>query len=327
MFPPLNKHRLLIHTGSSLFHIVSAGTLCLAAELSLGLSAFVVFTTWLGLMAVLYSVLTLTFVGNAAAASHRKIDLAFRGMLLRNEVLSSPRYDSVTRLNRFEAKVYSQNGEDGVISEIFRRIGTTNQFFVEFGSSNGWQNNTVLLLRQGWSGQWVEGDPKLVEDGRRIFAKEIEGQRLVITHATITAENAEEIIRKGGAPEEPDLLSIDVDRNDYYVWDAIRAYRPRAVVVEYNAIFPPEIDWVVEYDAGKWWDGTSQFGASLKALERLGREKGYCLVGCELSGANAFFVRSDLAGDLFEAPFTAVNHYEPPRYHLKDAWGGHRRRP
>jgi hypothetical protein len=94
------------------------------------------------------------------------------------------------------------------------------------------------------------------------------------------------------------------------------ALRPRAMVVEYNAGFPPPIDWKAEYHATRVWNGTAYFGASLKAYEDLGRRRGYSLVGCDLCGVNAFFVRADLCGDRFAAPYDAETHYEPLRFFL-----------
>ena len=85
------------------------------------------------------------------------------------------------------------------------------------------------------------------------------------------------------------------------------------VIIEYNSIFRPDTHFVVKYNPQRVWDKTSYFGASLLALEQLGNEKGYDLVGCVFTGSNAFFVRKDLTNDLFEKPFTAENHYEPNR--------------
>lgn len=234
--------------------------------------------------------------------------------LVKQSLLSQPRYRDPKRLTPYEAKVFSENGEDGIIAEIFQRIGTTNRYFTEFGSSDGMENNTVLLLRQGWHGLWMDTDRDAVRTAEGYFKREVESKQLQIVRAFITSENIQDLFRKAGVPAEFDLLSIDIDRNDYYVWEAIREFRPRAVVIEYNAIFPPTVDWVVEYDANAMFDRTSRFGASLAAVERLGRTKGYSLVGCNLTGLNAFFVRNDLVGDKFAAPYTAANHYEP-------AWG------
>ena len=134
--------------------------------------------------------------------------------------------------------------------------------------------------------------------------------------AIVTAENVSAILAELKVPAEFDLLSLDVDRNTYFLWRALKNFRPRVVVIEYNSSFPPDQEWTVEYNASLTYNCTSYMGASLKAYERLGSEMGYALVGCELSGINAFFVRRDLCADKFAEPFTAENHYEPPRYFL-----------
>ncbi len=246
---------------------------------------------------------------------------------LTRTILSQPRYRDPKRLSRFEAKIYSQGGEDGIIAEIFRRIGVTNKVYVEFGSGNGQENNTVFLLRSGWSGLWIEASADQVKSARKHFAREIQAGRLTVLNAFVTAENIEELFGRANVPAELDLLSIDIDRNDYWVWRKIQRYRPRVVVIEYNAMFPPGVEWVVEYDPKAWWDGSSHFGASLTSYERLGRQKGYGLVGCNLSGVSAFFVRQDLLRERFSRPYTAENHYEPIRYALQLRKLGYLRRP
>ncbi|GHT83606.1 hypothetical protein FACS189467_9020 [Bacteroidia bacterium] len=140
--------------------------------------------------------------------------------------------------------------------------------------------------------------------------------QLKATCSFITAENIENLFREVNVPSEFDLLSIDIDRNDYYVWDAIKSYNPRVVVIEYNSIFRPGCEFVVPYDATAMWDGTSYCGASIESLYKLGLKKGYKLVACGFSGVNAFFVREDLIENKFESPFTPKNHFEPPRYFL-----------
>jgi hypothetical protein len=130
----------------------------------------------------------------------------------------------------------------------------------------------------------------------------------------VDKENIAEHLEKLGVPREIDLLSLDIDQNTYHVWEALHEFSPRVVVVEYNAAVPPDIEWKVHYVPDRRWDGTQNFGASLKAFEVLGNRLGYRLVGCDFNGVNAFFVRSDLVADSFAAPFTAENHYEPPRY-------------
>jgi len=231
------------------------------------------------------------------------------------EILSRPRYQDPKRLNRYELRVCSQNGEDGILAEIFRRIGTANRYFVEFGASDGSENNTALLLRQGWSGLWIDADTPAVNRARASFASEIAAGKLTVLQGFITAENIEDLFRQGNVPEEFDLLSIDIDRNDYHVWEKITHYRPRVAVVEYNSGIPPTMSWVVPYDpkAFGWNSFGTGNGASLKALEELGAKKSYSLVGCELGGVNSFFVRNGLVGNHFAAPYTAENHFEPFR--------------
>ena len=232
---------------------------------------------------------------------------------LADNLFNNPKYTNFKRLNKHEYQVFSQNGEDGIIQEIFNRIGCANKFFIEFGVENGLECNSTNLLYKGWNGLWIEGSEAHSKEIKDRFKDLIAGNRLQIQNAFIDAENIESLFDKADAPAELDLLSIDVDYNDYYIWKAITKYRPRVVVIEYNSIFRPDTHFVVNYNAGRMWDKTSYHGASLLAMEQLGNEKGYALVGCVFTGTNAFFVRKDLVGDLFESPYTAENHYEPNR--------------
>ncbi|MEG3436888.1 hypothetical protein V0288_07130 [Pannus brasiliensis CCIBt3594] len=244
---------------------------------------------------------------------------------LQEHLYHNPKYADSRKLTRYEQKVFSQGGEDGIISEIFQRIGTTNQFFVEFGVGNGLENNTAYLLIKGWKGYWIEGSPKFCKSIQSSFSEQIESGQLTLKNTFITAENIESLFQEGSVPIEMDLLSIDIDGNDYWVWQAIANYRPRVVILEYNAIYPPECAWVMQYNPEHQWKYDSYMGASLKALEKLGWQKGYRLVNCTFAGVNAFFVREDLVGDRFCEPYTAEHHYEPPRYYLHAKKGGHPR--
>lgn len=242
-----------------------------------------------------------------------------------DELLREGRYES--KLNRWEHKVYSQSGEDGILAEIFRRIGATTRIFAECSPGDGLENNTLYLLTRGWRGGWIERDPARAENIQRLMAPRIEDDSLSLQQQAASPENINALLGAAGLPEEFDLLSVDIDGNDYWVWECVRRFTPRVVAIEYNATFPPDCDWTMEYNPQAAWDGTIRFGASLRALERLGSEKGYSLVGCSLSGVNAFFVRQDLARGRFAEPFTAENYYEPPRYYLTLRRAGHRRSP
>ncbi len=232
------------------------------------------------------------------------------------EIRENPKYQNPKKLTRYENQVFSQNGEDGIISEIFKRIGTESKYFVEFGVGNGLENNTVCLLFKDYTGCWIEANADHVQAITQKFGPVIRKGQLKVRNELITAENIETLFRELKVPEEFDLLSIDIDGNDYWVWKAIENYHPRVLVIEYNALFPPDINAVIRYNPHFSWGGTFYFGASLKALEILGAHKGYRLVGCDFKGVNAFFVRQDLIKDNFLEPFTAENHYEPHRFHL-----------
>jgi hypothetical protein len=234
--------------------------------------------------------------------------------MYRESLLSSDRNRDPKRLLASGFRAYSQNDEDGMIQEIFARLGVTNQTFIEFGVGDGTENNTLYLLLAGWRGLWIDGNDANAASINRQFSTFFHSGSLTFRHQFVTRDSINEIIKNANLSGEIDLLSIDIDGNDYWVWEAISQVQPRVVVIEYNAVFRPPIGVVAEYDEKFAWDGTSYYGASLKALESLASQKGYALVGCSLSGINAFFVRRDLVMDKFCAPFTAENHFEPPRF-------------
>jgi hypothetical protein len=235
---------------------------------------------------------------------------------------SNERYRDPRRLLVHGAQYWSQNYEDGMIAEIFRRIGIKSKTFLEIGIGDGRENNTAALAMLGWSGWWIDGNAKACEQiTAKLKTTPAAAGRLKMHQAFVAPKTIGTLLAELGVPAETDLFSLDIDLDTYHVWAALKTFRPRVVVVEYNAVFPPETAWIHPYQPGHIWDGTQTFGASLKAFEQLGAQFGYSLVGCDIIGINAFFVRNDLVGDKFMAPFTAENHYEPQRYHLASRTG------
>lgn len=245
-----------------------------------------------------------------------------RSTVVRND----PKRNDPRDLLRFGYRVCSQNDEDGIIEEIFRRIGCGDRRFVEFGVGSGLENNTAYLLHCGWRGVWLDAVASNVGSASQALKSVIAAGRLNIIPKMVSAENIEGVFRDAGVPSEPDLVSIDIDGNDFWVWSSLVNFRPRVVVIEYNAGMGPSLDWVVPYDASRPWDGSRTFGASLAALVRLGREKGYRLVGCCFAGVNAFFVRRDVAGECFSPRDDSQYHFQPARYYAEFP-NGHPVRP
>lgn len=231
-------------------------------------------------------------------------------------ILSLPRSQESLRLLKYGFKAYSQNDEDGILQEIFRRVGETNRFFVEFGVEGGEENNSLYLLLQGWKGLWFEPAEKHHARILEQFETKIGSGDLVVAKTFVTPQSFNPLMEEYGVPKEIDLLSIDVDSTDYYLAEALTSVSPRVIVIEYNAKMHPPLKWVMKFHPDRKWDGSDYFGASLESMVQMFSKKGYRLVGCNITGINAFFVRDDLVADRFCAPFSAENHYEPARYFL-----------
>lgn len=189
-------------------------------------------------------------------------------------------------LKYFEKKIFSQNGEDGITQYLLSLVGIKNKYYVEFGVENGFECNTRHLRENlGFTGLLMDGSHEKHEIG---LYKEF-----------VNAENINDLFVKYNVPNEFDVLSIDIDFNDLYVWKAIKNdYKPSIVIIEYNPEYAPPQSLVVQYDSNRYWDGTKYHGASLSALDLLSKEKGYTLVYCDNNGVNAFFVRNELLKNL-----------------------------
>lgn len=192
-----------------------------------------------------------------------------------------------------EFQVYSQWGEDGIIDHLVRHVAVPRQFFVEFGVESYREANTRFLLTQGgWSGLILDSDAAAVAAIRHdpICWR----HHLEVVEAFVRRDNINDLLTQHGAAGPVGLLSIDVDGNDYWIWEAITATQPALVIVEYNALFGPERAVTVPYDpefrreTAHW--SQIYVGASLRALVGLGRRKGYAFVGTNRAGNNAFFV-------------------------------------
>ena len=208
-------------------------------------------------------------------------------------------------IQEFEFKVFSQFGDDGIIQYLIYRveIAPEQRIFIEFGVENYAESNTrFLLMNDNWRGLILDGDPDNMAQARasNYYWK----HDLTAAAAFIDRDNVNSLFRNHGFTGEIGLLSIDIDGNDYWVWERIEAVNPVIVIVEYNSVLGTQHSVTIPYDpvfqrtrshySNLYW------GCSLKALEELGRKKGYALVGSNSAGNNAYFVRRDRLGDIRE---------------------------
>lgn len=196
-----------------------------------------------------------------------------------------------------EFRVFSQWGEDGILQHLLRHVPVSRRIFVEFGVENYTESNTrYLLINNNWAGLVIDGSSENID-----FIKHDDiywRYNLKAESAFITKDNINRLIQQNGISGEIGLLSIDIDGNDYWVWEAMDVVVPSLIVAEYNARFGPERAVTVPYDAGfvrfAAHHSNIYYGASLAALCLLGKRKGYSFVGCNTAGNNAFFVRNEL---------------------------------
>jgi hypothetical protein len=226
-------------------------------------------------------------------ATYRREDVMF----LLGQIAS--RLPLAPSLQEAEFRVFSQNGEDGIIQHLVRLVNPTAKSFIEFGVQNYYESNTrFLLLNNNWRGLVLDPDQQYID----VIRNSPEGtwrSDLKTRRAMLARENINDIFREEGFEGEVGLLSIDVDGMDWHLWDAVTVVKPAIVVIEYNRNFPTDRAIVVPYNPefDRNTIKPSYYGASLPALKLLGKKKSYRYVGVSRHRTNAFFVREDLADD------------------------------
>ena len=197
-------------------------------------------------------------------------------------------------LTLHELSVFSQNGEDGVLAEILARIGSGRRHFVEIGASGNESNCMFLADAMGWSGAFIDASS---EEHGVLTRKYGASDHIRVVRAFVTAAEIDRQLEEAGAPTDLDVLSIDIDGNDYWLWEGVRRFRPRVVIVEINADLPWGRRLVQRNEPDRPWDGSKDYGASIDALRQLATTKGYRLVHVETTGTNAFFVDEASVGE------------------------------
>ena len=202
-------------------------------------------------------------------------------------------------LREAEFQVFSQWGEDGIIEWLVAKLDGIPEVFIEFGVEDYTEANTRFLLEnRNWKGLILDGD---IENIKAVKQEDIYWRHdLEAIGLFVTTENIEEVIcSRLGKDAEVGILSIDIDGNDYWVWDTMKSIRPWIVICEYNSVFGDMKSISTPYNPAfsrnSYHYSNLAFGASIKALEVLGKEKGYKLLGTNSAGNNAFFAREDVA--------------------------------
>ncbi len=225
-----------------------------------------------------------------------------------DQILLSLRYQELARtgapLPSFDDvgfRTYSQTDEDGILLFIFSLIGMGKRKAVEICASNGIECNSAnLIVNHAWRGLLFDGDERAVEEGRRHYGASRDTFIFPPTfvHAWIEPDTIDKLIRQHGFDSDVDLLTIDIDGMDYWIWEAIECCTPRVVVVECQTMFPPDVAVAVPYQKDFVYSGDHYCGASLGAFVKLGRKKGYRLVGLNSRRFNAFFVHESVGKEL-----------------------------
>lgn len=231
-------------------------------------------------------------------ASQLSLQLHYRHLLSQN--LSLP------KLNDVGFRVLSQTDEDGILLFLFSVIGTKNKLFVEIGTGDGVECNCAnLAINFGWHGIFIDGNDKAIASGKAFYGSHPDTRLFPpkFLSAIVNRDNINDIISDAGLYGEIDILSIDIDGMDYWIWEAIECVKPRVFVVEANGKFGMR-SITVPYDANWVYNSQSHphyHGASLPAFTKLANKKGYRLVGTNRFGFNAFYIRNDIAQDVLPA--------------------------
>lgn len=198
--------------------------------------------------------------------------------------MSTSTRQNTSALQRYRRSIYSQNGEDGVIAELARRLGIAGGWFCEFGAWDGrYGSNCYALLRRGWSGVMIEGEPARFVPLQRLADRHpgrLHAIEAFVSHQPGSPQRLDALLARTPIPADFEVLSIDIDGFDYHVWRTLRTYRPIIVIIEIDSSIPPGPERI---------HGEGQ-NTSFSAMLKLGQDKGYTLVA---HTGNMIFVRAD----------------------------------
>ncbi|WP_338243184.1 hypothetical protein [Aurantiacibacter hainanensis] len=235
----------------------------------------------------------------------------------------------IERLTDAGFRCYSEYEEDGIILYLLAAVGFKTRTVVELCCGNGSECMAAnLIINHGFKGYLFDGAKANVAKARSFYRKQKECRFMTpeICQAWITRDNINQLLANAGATGEIDLLSLDMDGNDYYIWEAIDVISPRVCVFETHNVIPGDLSLTIPYD--ETFFAWNKKGAevdfrsvSLAAMQKLSTAKGYTMVGGHKHGFNVFFVRNDLMNShLKSATINEVHDNEGTRMAQATRW-------
>jgi hypothetical protein len=210
-------------------------------------------------------------------------------------------------LNKHRAQIYSQSGEDGIIQKIFETLNINTGWYCEFGAGDGnWIPNTKKLREEGWKGVLIEGDAESFKNLKDNLGNNPDVELINSYVSCEESESLDYILSNTNIPLDIDLLSIDVDGNDLWIWKSLKKYSPKVVVIEYNPSKDPTESYTIEYDKNHRFNSDSYYGATPGALNKIAEEKGYFLVA-STPRTNLFYCRKEFANNFKKMELAEVD--------------------
>jgi hypothetical protein len=229
-----------------------------------------------------------------------------------NQMKTHGHYENI---HDVEFKVFSQFGDDGIIQYLIHQLGISTEVFIEFGVQDYFESNTrFLLLNNNWRGLVMDCSGEHIE---RIKQQDFYWRHeLTAVQCWVERDNINDVIRDHGFAGPLGLLHVDIDGNDYWVWESLNVVEPDIVIMEYNSVFGDRRAITIPYDRAfyrtKAHYSNLYWGASLKALCLLGEKKGYAFVGANSNGNNAYFVKRSRLGKI--KPMSVREGYVRSKY-------------
>lgn len=221
----------------------------------------------------------------------------------------------VLELEQAEKSYFSQHGEDGVLEYLFNRIPIEHKFIVEFGAYDGinMSNSRYWIKEKGWSAYLIEAHERFFSGLQKLYQN---NPRVTYEKAMVDEENINSLFKNAGVPKDFEILSIDIDSIDYYVWEALIDFTPKVVMIEYNSTILPGEEYIVPRDKVFELSATDKENASILSYCKLAASKNYHLIYGELSGANLFFVHESCLKYFEPLNITPEDVYQPPQFGL-----------